>query len=447
MKTRLARLCLVLGLAIPAAAGFAREAPAIGLIRDAEIENSIRMFGAPLFAMAGLDARSVRVFIVRDQNINAFVAGGQNIFINTGLLTASQSANEVVGVIAHETGHIVGGHLSRAHEAMSRANWQTILSLVLGAAAAVAGSPEAAGAIISGGQNVAQRNYLHYSRSQESAADQAAFRFLDATGQSVAGMLAFFELLGDQEALLTANQDPYVRTHPLFSDRIEAARQHLAKSPYAGTPDKPAYQEAHARMRAKLIGFLNPPEQTLREYPPSDISIPATYGRAVAYHKAHRLEKSLAEMASLLNRRPDDPYFHELRGQILLESGRIDEAIPSYRAALRVLGDEPQILVGLGQALVAEEKPEDLEEAVEVLRRATQFDPGLTSAWRWLAVAYGRMDNIGMASLATAERYMLIGRPRDAAGQARRAEHHLAAGSPGHLRAQDIISLVRQRKK
>ena len=144
MKTRLARLCLVLGLAIPTAAGFAREAPAIGLIRDAEIENSIRMFGAPLFAMAGLDARSVRVFIVRDQNINAFVAGGQNIFINTGLLTASQSANEVVGVIAHETGHIVGGHLSRAHEAMSRASWQTILSLVLGAAAAVAGSPEAA---------------------------------------------------------------------------------------------------------------------------------------------------------------------------------------------------------------------------------------------------------------------------------------------------------------
>ena len=177
-----------------------------------------------------------------------------------------------------------------------------------------------------------------------------------------------------------------MRTHPLFSDRIEAARHHLAKSPYSGTPDKPAYREAHARMRAKLIGFLNPPEQTLREYPTSDIRIPATYARAVAYHKAHRPEKSLAEMASLLNRRPDDPYFHELRGQILLESGRIDEAIPSYRAALRVLRDEPQILVGLGQALVAQEKPEDLEEAVEVLRRATQFDPGLTSAWRWLAV-------------------------------------------------------------
>jgi len=416
---------------------------AAGLIRDAEIENTIRMFSSPLFAMAGLDARSVRVYIINDPSLNAFVAGGQNIFINTGLLMASTSANQVIGVIAHETGHITGGHLARTHDALSQASWQSILAMVLGAAAAVGGSAEAGQAIIAAGQQTAQRGFLKYSRTQESSADQAAFSILDATGQSGRGLLEFFEVLGAQEALFTSNQDPYVRTHPIFTERIEATVNHLKKSPNTDKIDSPAFQMAHARMRAKLHGFLLPPGQTLQLYPTSNMSIPAVYARAVAQHKAHKLAQSLAEVEKLLLISSEDPYFNELRGQILLENGKAQDAIPSYRAAVASMPKESQLLTGLGQALLATEQPDDLVEALGVLRTSARIDPRLSSTWRWLAVAYGNTGDIGNAALATAERYILSGRRNDAIVQARRAEHELAVGSPGHLRAQDIIAIGR----
>ena len=249
------------------------QARSFSFIRDAEIEDTIRLFGAPLFAVAGLEPSAVRVYLVKDPSLNAFVAGGQKIFINTGLLIASDNANQVIGVIAHETGHITGGHLARSQDALRDASAQSILAFVLGAAAAVAGQAGAGQAIIAGGTQLAQRSFLKYSRVQESSADQAALSMLEQTGQSAKGMLVFFDKLGDQEALLTASQDPYVRTHPLTRDRVDTIRAHVARSANSNVAERPVFVERHSRMRAKLIAFLRSPVTTFRKYPAKDNSL------------------------------------------------------------------------------------------------------------------------------------------------------------------------------
>ncbi|MDA1098770.1 MAG: M48 family metalloprotease [Proteobacteria bacterium] len=414
------------------------QARSFSFIRDAEIEDTIRLFGAPLFAAAGLEPSAVQVYLINDPSLNAFVAGGQKIFINTGLLIASDNANQVIGVIAHETGHITGGHLARSQDALRDASAQSIVAFVLGAAAAVAGQAGAGGAIVAGGAQIAQRSFLRYSRIQESSADQAALTMLDQTGQSAKGMLAFFDKLGDQEALLTASQDPYVRTHPLTRDRIDTIRAHVARSTRSNAVERPEFVERHSRMRAKLIAFLSAPTTTFRIYPVKDNSLSSRYARSIARHKKQETDQALALIEGLLAEHPLDPYFHEFHGQILFESGNAEAAIAPYERAVALLPDEALLRIGLGQAQVSVESDRYLETAVENMRRAVQLAPDNASAWRWLGMAHGRLGNTGLASLATAERYMLTGDFRDAAGLAARAERDLTKGTPGWLRAQDL---------
>lgn len=423
------------------------SARARDFIRDAEIEETIRELGGPLFAMAGLTPASVRVYIVNDSSLNAFVAGGQNIFLNTGLLMATDGPNQLIGVIAHETGHITGGHLARTHDALRNASAQTILSFVLGAAAAIAGQGQAAGAIVTGGAQVAQRAFLTYSRVQEASADQAALQFLDATGHSARGLAEFFEKLGDQEALLTANQDPYVRTHPLTPERVAAVRAHIARSPISDKEENPELVLAHARMKAKLTAFLLSPVQAFRQYPLEDKSLPARYAHAIAYHRQRDPAAAIAAVDGLIAESPDDPYFHELKGQFLLENGDPDAAIAPYAEAVRLRPDEVLLRLGLGQAQVSAKSEAHLDDALINLQRAVRMSPRDASGWRWLAMAYGRKGDIPNASLATAERYILIGRYRDAIGQADRAQRLLPEGSPAQLRAQDIKQAAEQELK
>ncbi len=423
------------------------QARSFSFIRDAEIEDTIRLFGAPLFAVAGLEPSAVRVYLVKDPSLNAFVAGGQKIFINTGLLIASDNANQVIGVIAHETGHITGGHLARSQDALRDASAQSILAFVLGAAAAVAGQAGAGQAIIAGGTQLAQRSFLKYSRVQESSADQAALSMLEQTGQSAKGMLVFFDKLGDQEALLTASQDPYVRTHPLTRDRVDTIRAHVARSANSNVAERPVFVERHSRMRAKLIAFLRSPVTTFRKYPAKDNSLSGRYARAIARHKKRETDKALALIEGLLAEHPRDPYFHELRGQILLESGNAEAAVAPYERAVALRPNEALLRIGLGQAQVSIENDTYIKAAVENMRRAVRLAPDNPSAWRWLGMAQGRLGNIGQAALATAERYMLTGKFRDAAGQAARAERALAKGTPGWLRAQDLKIAAEQAVK
>ena len=240
----------------------------ISMLRDAEIEDTIATYAKPIFAAANLDPTAVNIHIINDPTLNAFVAGGQRLFLNSGLILATENPNQLIGVIAHETGHISGGHLARTHEALRNARVQTILAMLLGAAAAVAsGKGEAAAAVIAGGTGTAQRLFLKYSRTQEAAADQAALAILDATSQSATGLLEFFEILGHQDALLTESQDPYLRSHPLTRDRVATVSAHVAQSRHSAKPDPPKFIEAHKRVKAKLFGFLYRPERTLRRYP------------------------------------------------------------------------------------------------------------------------------------------------------------------------------------
>lgn len=426
------------------------QARRITFIRDAEIEDTIRLFGMPLFAVAGLEPSAVRVHLVKDPAINAFVANGQRIFLNTGLLIASDNANQVIGVMAHETGHISGGHLARTHEALRDASANSIMALVLGAAAMAAGQGQAGSAIIAGGQHVAQRSFLKYSRIQESSADQAALDILKKTSQSARGMLAFFEKLGDQEALLTASQDPYIRSHPLTRNRIETIQAAVARTRNSNSPERPEFDARHSRMKAKLIAFLRHPADTFRRYPESDRSIAGRFARSIAFHKKRQTQKALDLIAGLIAEYPEDPYFHEFHGQILLESGRPAEAVAPYQRAVALHPDSILLRIGLGQAQVSDDQVSHIDNAIKNMQQAVRMAPDNPRAWRWLGMAYSRNGDIGLASLATAERYFLAGKFRDAVGQATRAKRTLAKGSPGWLRAQDLkatAQLAAKRRK
>ena len=426
------------------------QARRITFIRDAEIEDTIRLLGMPLFVVAGLEPSAVRVHLVKDPAINAFVANGQRIFLNTGLLIASDNANQVIGVLAHETGHISGGHLARTHKALRDASANSVMAFILGAAAMAAGQGQAGSAIIAGGQHVAQRSFLKYSRIQESSADQAALDILKKTGQSARGMLAFFEKLGDQEALLTASQDPYIRTHPLTRNRIETIQAAIARTRSSNSPERPEFAARHSRMKAKLIAFLRHPADTFRRYPESDRSIAGRFARSIAFHKKRQTQKALDLIAGLIAEYPEDPYFHEFHGQILLESGRPAEAVAPYQRAVALHPDSILLRIGLGQAQVSDEQISHIDEAIKNMQQAVRMAPDNPRAWRWLGMAYSRNGDIGLATLATAERYFLAGKFRDAGSQATRAERTLAKGSPGWLRAQDLkatAQLAAKRRK
>ena len=420
------------------AAGSSASAAGISFIRDAEIENTIRAYATPLFAAAGLEEGAIRVYIVKDRALNAFVAGGMNLFVNTGLLMASKSANQLIGVIAHETGHIAGGHLARTQDALRGASAATILATVLGAAAAVAGAPEAGLAIIGGGQKLAQSAVLKYSRVQEQAADQFALSVLDRTGQSAQGLAEFFGVLGDQEALLTTSQDPYVRTHPLTRERIRAVEEHVRHSPHSAKPDAPLYAEMHSRMVAKLRGFIDPPGRTFGRYPETDSSIEARYARAVAHYRVPDIEPALAESDSLIRDEPNNPFFRELKGQILFENGRIVEAAAAYGLAVERLPSSALLRIGLAHPLIETGLPKNVERAIGHLEKAVQTEPRNARAWCLLRIAYGRNDQIGLSTLASAENAMLAGRFADAQQMAKRAAKLLPEGSPGWLQAEDL---------
>ncbi|GAB4224560.1 MAG: M48 family metalloprotease [Kiloniellaceae bacterium] len=418
------------------------------LIRDAEIENTIRTYATPLFQAAGLSPQGIRLYLVKDRALNAFVAGGLNLFINTGLLIETEDPNEVIGVIAHETGHIAGGHLARTGAALEQTQAALIATYLLSLGAALATGEAGIGvAVLSGGQDVALRGLLQYSRTQENSADQAAVTLLRATEQSPEGLLEFMEKLSGQEVLLTRNQDPYLRTHPLTQDRVDFLRQALQQSPYANKAPDPQLIEMHNRMRAKLIGFLNPLNQVLHSYPESDTSLPARYARAIAYYRVPNLDKALAEIDALLVEKPDDPYFRELKGQMLLEHGRVAEAVPEYEAAVQHLPDSAQIRQALAKAQVALDTREMDAAALKNLSLTLAEEPNNAAAWRLSAVAHGRLGDQGMTALSLAEAALARGKYAEARDRAEHAAGLLAENSAPWLRAEDVKNEAERRLK
>jgi predicted Zn-dependent protease len=445
MRFRLALLFAALsGLALGATPAQA-DAKRMSLIRDAEIEHTIRAYSAPIFQAAGLGTLKINVHLVNDSRLNAFVAGGRHMFVNTGLLTRAEHAGQVIGVIAHETGHIFGGHLVRLQQELKDAQIKQIIATILAVGAGVATrQPGAAVAGVSLGARLIEGTFYQFTRTQEHAADAFAMSALDRAGISARGLWEFLQILGEQEMLYAARQDPYLRTHPMSRERADEVRRHMARSPHTDKPLPKNFETMHLRMRAKLIGFLRPPEQVFQTYKGREGTLEARYALAVAYHRDARLDRALQFIDGLIKEGPNDPYFHELRGQILYESGRVREGVEAYERAVKLAPGEVLIRVGLAEAQLASQDPRLERAALDNLRAAMRLDDTYPPAWRLLAVAYGKAGDLGNSALANAE-YAYLN--RDVPGlraSVAQAERQLKAGTPAWLRLQDLKSQLTQ---
>ncbi len=426
----IAMLVVSLAVALPAAAQT--------LIRDAEIERTVRMLSDPIFRAAGLAPGTVQILMIDDRRLNAFVAGGRNMFLNTGLLETLETPEELMGVIAHEAGHIAGGHLARRAIGIRQAQGPALLGVLAGIAASIA-SPELGAAVAAGSQGAITRRFLSFNRGEEASADQAALRYLARIGVGPEGLLKVLERFRGQEVFTVGNTDPYVLTHPLSTERLQLVERRAAEAP--PTVRDPVRDYWHARMRAKLQGFLDPPRRVLSRLegaPEDELSL---YRKAIALHRLPAPQDAVDTVDRLIALRPEDPYYLELRGQILHESGRAAEAVPNYRRAVALAPQETLLKAGLGRVLLALNTPAANAEALEILKEARDRDRADPAALRDLAVAYSRAGDDGMATLATAERFALRGRTKDAVLHARRATRLLPEGSPGWLRANDILVL------
>jgi predicted Zn-dependent protease len=443
MKSTVSRFARMFMLALTLAfAGWqpvaAQEDAGPQVLRDTETEAMFREMSVPLIKAGELDPNSVKVTLLNDPVINAFVAQGQTVYLQSGLLEAADNVNQLQGVVAHELGHVIAGDSIRSAQGEKQAMGITILSLLLGVAAAAAGAGDAGMGVMMAGQRAALGEFLAFTRAQEATADATGSRLLSQSGISGKGMLDFFAKLQNEEYRLAIySKDSFDRDHPINAERIEALQQKLKSDPAWNKPTDPKLEAQFERVKAKLLGYVNPKQAVLR-YPETDKSIPAHYARAYAYHLGGYPDKAEAEADALLAADPHDPYFLELKGQILLEDGKPKEAIPTLREATERSGNAPMIAALLGHALVATEDFKNFEEAKQILKVAVDRDNEDPFAWYQLGIIYDREGDQARASLATAERNNLEGKPKMALASAQMAMKGIPPGSPDYLRAQDI---------
>jgi len=431
----------------PASANIGPAGPRLVVIRDAETETLLRNFATPLFRAASLDPHLVRIIIIRDDAINSFVSTGNRMFIQTGLIEKVTSASGLVGVIAHETGHVYSGHLAKLPEILREAMLESIAALLIGAAAGVAGR-DAGGAVgtAMGGASMAQRNVLSFTRGMEQSADQDAMMFLDSNQWSARGLLDLFHQLEGQEALYSDMQDPYVLTHPLTRDRIEFVQHHVDTSPYSDARLPPGWEDEFQMVRAKLRGFLTPSSVTLARLAANDTAAPSRYERAIALYRLGHTDEAVALLDGLLAEQRANPWLYEMKGQVLFESGRVRAAIAPYQEAARLAPEEALIRQGLGRAMIESDDKALLAPAVQNLQTALRGERDDDFTWHQLGIAYGKLGDLGQASLALAEEALLQGDITSAHNFAARAETALPPG-PSRLRAQDITNAVKKENR
>jgi predicted Zn-dependent protease len=423
------------------------RAQGLPIIRDAEIEQLLRDYSAPVLRTAGLTQQNIRIVIINDRSFNAFVADGHRIFINTGALSDATTPNEVIGVLAHETGHIAGGHLAKMREQLRNASTQSIIATVLGVGAMIAAAQSgganasnAGMAALTAPQEMIRRSLLSYQRAHEEQADRAGVKFLTATNQSPKGMYDTFKRLSDQMLFSARFADPYMQSHPMPAERVASLADLAKASPLWDKKDPPDLQMRHDLMRAKLSGFIDRPDTILRRYPPSDTGLPARYARAISAYKHSDLRGALAQIDSLIQTQPNNPYFYELKGQALLESGKAAEAIAPLRHAVKLAPNPALIQIMLAQALISSNDKKAAEEAVAMLRAALLKEPESPDAYTQLAMAYGRKGDLAEADLASALSAVMRGDARTAQDLATRAKTRFPVGSPGWVKADDILS-------
>ncbi len=410
----------------------------IPIVRDTEIEAILHKDGEPVWRAAGLNPDAMRVILVGDKELNAFTAGGLAIYVNTGLIQQTQNPNQLIGVLAHETGHITGAHIAR--DTGGRPALATyLLTMGLGILAAAAGAPDAAAGLLYSSDYFATLTYLGYSRVQEASADQAAATSLEKAGLSGKGLVEFFDNFRYQEVFDDARKYRFFQSHPISSDRIDSLRNRVEKSKYYNDVDSPEALAQHAIMVAKLKAFMNAPQTTFIEFKESDTSFPARYARAIAYYRALETDHALKAEDALIADYPDNPYLWELKGQTLFESARVKEAEAAHRRAVELKPDAPLLQILLGQAILASEDKTRVDDAIGHLRKAMLIENDNAMGWRLLAEAYDMKGDAGQARLAIAEQDFNLGQMKDARTFAMRARDLLPKNSAEWRRATDIV--------
>ena len=425
----------------------------IPMIRDAEIEQLLREYTQPILKVAGLSQQNVQVVVINDKSFNAFVMDAHRIFVNSGALMQATTPNQLIGVFAHETGHIVGGHLSKMRQELANAQTAAIVAMLLGVGAMVAGAHSgnmntgnAGAAIVSAPQSYLMHTLLAYQRAQEEQADRAGVRFLTMTGQSAKGMYDTFKRFADEVMFSAKFVDPYAQNHPMPAERM-AALAELVKTPYWDKKDPPELQFRHDLMRAKLYGFTERPDTIARRYPLSDNSIPARYARAISAYRFGDLRAAVAQIDGLIQAMPNYPYFYELKGQALLEGGHPADAVAPLHRAVELSPNPALIQIMLGQALIANNNVKMADEAVPLLRAAIAKEPESGDAYEQLAMAYGRKGDVADADLASAQAAFARGDNKTARELAARAKTRFPVGSPGWVRADDIVAFNKNLKQ
>ncbi len=423
------------------------------IIRDAEIEQLLRDYTRPIHKVAGLGDQNIHVVIINDRSFNAFVMDAHHIFVNAGALMEAKTPNQIIGVFAHETGHIVGGHLSKMRQELANAQTVAIVAMLLGVGAMVAGARSgnasmgnAGGALFDAPQSYILHSLLAYQRAQEEYADRAGVRFLTMTGQSAKGMYDTFKHFADESMFEARTADPYMQNHPLPAERM-AELANLAHTQFWDKKDPPELQFRHDMMRAKLYGFMDRPAEVLRRYPLTDNGMPARYARAISTYRFGDLRDALAQIDSLIRSTPNSPYFYELYGQALLEAGHAAAAIPPLQRAVKLAPDPALIQIELSQALVATNNVQMVDTAIPLLHAALIKEPESVDAYIQLAMAYGRKNDLPDADLASAEAAFARGVHKTARVLAARAQQRVPLGSPGWVRADDIVTFNKFAKK
>lgn len=427
---------------LTASALLAFGAAAQGLIRDAEIEETLREWTDPILEVSGLVPEDVGLYIINDPSLNAFVANGQRIHLFTGLLIAAENPGQIKGVIAHETCHIACGHTVSRGRAANVAMRPALVSIGLGILAMAAGEGAAGAALIGSSQQFAALNFFTHTRAEEASADAHAVKYLAALGQSPAGIVEFFENFRYQEVMSEARRYPYFRAHPLASDRIRTTRALAEATGLMDVPPTEREMRQYNMMRAKLIGFLDTPAKVRREYPATDTSAPARYARAIAAYRAADIQTGLREINSLIEEEPGNPYFHELKGQMLFESGRVAESVEPHRHSLELLPGQPLFLINYARSLNARNEEGDVARAETALRDAIIAESDNAFAWAQLAITLETQGRRAEAQLATAESAYWVGDIVRAHIFARRAVEQLERGTPTHRRADDILLIT-----
>jgi predicted Zn-dependent protease len=429
------------------------DGPQIGLLSDTEMDEIIRQDADPIFVAAGLNPKSVRTFIVGDitrEGMNSFVTGGQNMFVTAGLIIETKTPNELIGVFAHETGHMAGGHLIRSDQGAKQALATYLLTLGLGIVAAAAGAPDAAGGLMYSADEFAYLTGAGFTRTQEASADQAAVTYLEKSGQSAKGLVAFFDNFRYEEVFSDAKRYRYFDDHPLTDDRIEALQVRAGQQPHFAVADTPEAIARHQILIAKLRAYLEQPEEVLIDYPSTDTSFPARYARAIAYSRNFEVDKAASLIDALITERPQDPYLYQLKGQMYFDVGRAADAEAPLRRALNLKPDAPELLILLGQTLLAQDNAGKVDEAIVHLKKGVAIQPdGEFSpfGWLYLSQAYDKKGDDGLARLAAAEENFDLGQQADAKMFAMRARMQLPKGSPEWRRATDIVLVSKPTKE